>query len=1064
MSWEYALKKVVPPPPLLPRRAATRVRADAHLWALAAPPKTKRTLDQEKASADEEEKQKAAAAEEDVEEEEEEEEDSSEEDDDGLGPLGAREFTTLHPEIQAAEAAAATPALLEEKAPQSRRLGSPEQLGLPVLLPRQDRSRASYPVDPILEVQEQRIGTVYCEYNGQVYREVILAPEAKIPFGTARLESSPVQDLGMALLTPSSTLSSVPPSSGSSGGLVSADQPATAENLNGPQSVDDFLPQQEMLDRLTLNLDLPGGNHFRLRVEGLRFRPSPTALAPVSLITGDPSLTARILPAPGSDSVTRSSTLTACGGITGVDLSQLPGGSHIQAFLRLLRSPHFTVGSSKWKFEFDRPWMKETPLEEISGNPLSLSPYTWVMCDRCLVWKPLGENSEHPPPTPWYCEYNSDLSQADCHNPLLQQHQQFQVTLDSMITSSSTSTHAPAASSSVSSPNINSSSGHSRRSGHPDAFLIVQPLCRSDFRNLRFGERYCAVCLGRGGNVSYFDSNPGSRQFLGSGFTATAAGESVVAQQKRREFQARQELVDRQVLITCAGPCLRSFHTGCVQLQRLDPLESWFCHQCLSGVHRCSVCGEVGKLGLDLVKCSLRCGQMYHPGCFWKALDKLSGSFKHACQGETMPEPSACSSSSADSSCCPSSDTATQASHSSCNRTPRLPLVREPPMKQEHGEQHRPSTATAVDGSVMNSTGRRQQSWKGQKRKSVVTNDPQQAFGVLDPQTHREQLESGQTLQPTPAVENWAPKPCPMHWCASCGFSGRPPLGEGCGNREEQGFSDGLGEPGSPTASEVSTNSSSSSNQYSVGEDKTNSSSSSNRNTRRTAADKSDTSASGGGKAGVRAGGDGPFQTLRTKPGRYGLSRFLQEQSLPNTLLRCVLCPRAFHRNEVCCPGTWLSEGRWISDTDFLCPRHTLQELEGRKLLNPQHQTDYTPTLDLHHSTGRSGQNSPPADPAQIETLRKNARRAWRRHPAELRFVLTQCTPVEMDWEQRQNLLEAATQNVGHPDFVDELGTAGGPSYSQRHVLFGRSGGAHVLSSFPILALFLIELFFFLYL
>ena len=54
-------------------------------------------------------------------------------------------------------------------------------------------------------------------------------------------------------------------------------------------------------------------------------------------------------------------------------------------------------------------------------------------------------------------------------------------------------------------------------------------------------------------------------------------------------------------LILCDGPCLRSFHIGCMNSKRVaGAIKSdgeWFCDDCPKARHACHVCGQKGKVG-----------------------------------------------------------------------------------------------------------------------------------------------------------------------------------------------------------------------------------------------------------------------------------------------------------------------------------------------------------------------------------------------------------------------------------------------------------------------------------
>ncbi len=60
------------------------------------------------------------------------------------------------------------------------------------------------------------------------------------------------------------------------------------------------------------------------------------------------------------------------------------------------------------------------------------------------------------------------------------------------------------------------------------------------------------------------------------------------------------ESKDNTDLILCDGPCLRSFHIGCMNAKRVaGAIKSegeWFCDDCPKARHACHVCGQKGKV------------------------------------------------------------------------------------------------------------------------------------------------------------------------------------------------------------------------------------------------------------------------------------------------------------------------------------------------------------------------------------------------------------------------------------------------------------------------------------
>jgi hypothetical protein len=56
------------------------------------------------------------------------------------------------------------------------------------------------------------------------------------------------------------------------------------------------------------------------------------------------------------------------------------------------------------------------------------------------------------------------------------------------------------------------------------------------------------------------------------------------------------ESVDGSDLVLCDGPCRKSVHQGCLKEASISENdELWYCNECVSGRHRCFICGEHGK-------------------------------------------------------------------------------------------------------------------------------------------------------------------------------------------------------------------------------------------------------------------------------------------------------------------------------------------------------------------------------------------------------------------------------------------------------------------------------------
>ena len=103
------------------------------------------------------------------------------------------------------------------------------------------------------------------------------------------------------------------------------------------------------------------------------------------------------------------------------------------------------------------------------------------------------------------------------------------------------------------------------------------------------------------------------------------------------------EALDDSDLVLCDGPCLRSFHIGCLQAKQLSSEQSaddlWLCVDCREGKHFCFICGQRGDdfkarfpafmsfeaiifewiqnfLSQEVLKCSFgSCGKHYHVKC-----------------------------------------------------------------------------------------------------------------------------------------------------------------------------------------------------------------------------------------------------------------------------------------------------------------------------------------------------------------------------------------------------------------------------------------------------------------
>ncbi len=82
-------------------------------------------------------------------------------------------------------------------------------------------------------------------------------------------------------------------------------------------------------------------------------------------------------------------------------------------------------------------------------------------------------------------------------------------------------------------------------------------------------------------------------------------------------------LVDKIELVCCDGPCLRSFHMGCLEVDddghELFLNQAWLCDTCTARSGPCFLCNVKDE---EVKPCEARqCGRFYHPNC----LSKLNG-------------------------------------------------------------------------------------------------------------------------------------------------------------------------------------------------------------------------------------------------------------------------------------------------------------------------------------------------------------------------------------------------------------------------------------------------------
>lgn len=81
------------------------------------------------------------------------------------------------------------------------------------------------------------------------------------------------------------------------------------------------------------------------------------------------------------------------------------------------------------------------------------------------------------------------------------------------------------------------------------------------------------------------------------------------------------EAPDGSDLMLCDGPCLRSYHIGCLKYSKtkMDSVktsDSWFCEDCTTESHSCFICDVKGKDVIDVCKCNVKdCGKYFHYDC-----------------------------------------------------------------------------------------------------------------------------------------------------------------------------------------------------------------------------------------------------------------------------------------------------------------------------------------------------------------------------------------------------------------------------------------------------------------
>ena len=57
----------------------------------------------------------------------------------------------------------------------------------------------------------------------------------------------------------------------------------------------------------------------------------------------------------------------------------------------------------------------------------------------------------------------------------------------------------------------------------------------------------------------------------------------------------REDASDEDVLLSCDGPCLRSFHLNCLGIDAVPEDATWVCEACAEREHACFLCGDAGR-------------------------------------------------------------------------------------------------------------------------------------------------------------------------------------------------------------------------------------------------------------------------------------------------------------------------------------------------------------------------------------------------------------------------------------------------------------------------------------
>ena len=85
------------------------------------------------------------------------------------------------------------------------------------------------------------------------------------------------------------------------------------------------------------------------------------------------------------------------------------------------------------------------------------------------------------------------------------------------------------------------------------------------------------------------------------------------------------EAKDGTELVLCDGPCLASFHQGCLKQadkKAINESEKWLCKDCRAYSHACFICGKKGRDFVEVAKCSNgNCGKFYHKSCLLSPSD-----------------------------------------------------------------------------------------------------------------------------------------------------------------------------------------------------------------------------------------------------------------------------------------------------------------------------------------------------------------------------------------------------------------------------------------------------------